>query len=48
MVKRGFVCVRCEKTFILEVLEPGEAKDKKIRPVPISCPQCGGPLIPAN
>lgn len=48
MDKKGFVCVSCEKTFVIEVLEPGEAEQKRIRPVPVRCPECGGPLIPAK
>lgn len=41
MIKKRFFCPRCEEW----VLEPGEAQAKNLRPVPIACPQCGGPLL---
>ena len=44
MIERRFVCLRCEKSFVIEVLEPGEAEAKRIRPMPVRCPQCGGPV----
>lgn len=43
MVKRRFVCPQCEQTFEAEILEPGEAEERRIRPVPVRCPRCGGP-----
>ena len=46
MKKRRFVCPRCEKSFVVEVLEPGEAQEKKVGPVPVRCPDCGGPVRP--
>ncbi len=44
MVKKRFICDRCQETFVVEVLEPGEAQHKKVRPVPVRCPKCGGPV----
>jgi hypothetical protein len=46
MVKRRFICDRCQKSFVVEVLEPGEAERKRLRPSPISCPDCHGPVRP--
>jgi hypothetical protein len=46
MVKKRFICRRCEESFLLEVLEPGEAESRKLRPVPVRCPKCGGPVQP--
>jgi len=45
MVKKRFICHRCEKSFVVEVLEPGEAEAKNVRPVPVRCPDCGGPVV---
>lgn len=44
MKKRRFICDRCQEAFVVEVFEPGEAEHKKIRPVPVRCPTCGGPV----
>ena len=44
MVRKRFVCERCEESFVVEVLEPGEADRKRVRPVPVRCPKCGGPV----
>jgi len=40
MRKKEFQCYNCGKRFVVEVLEPGEAVEKTIRPVPVSCPKC--------
>ena len=47
MVKRKYVCKRCGKTFVIEVFEQGEAEEKKLRGRPVTCPDCGGPVVPA-
>jgi DNA-directed RNA polymerase subunit RPC12/RpoP len=44
MTKKRFICERCEESFVIEVLEPGEAERKRIREAPIRCPRCGGPV----
>ena len=44
MIKRRFICHKCERTFMIEVLEPGEAESRRVRPVAVRCPQCGGPV----
>lgn len=36
------MCRKCGYKFEAEVLEEGEAKEKKIRPVPVQCPRCHG------
>lgn len=41
MIKRQFICRDCGNKFVVEVFEPGEAEEKRIRPVPVRCPQCG-------
>jgi len=46
MKKRRFVCHRCEESFVIEVLEPSEAEAMRLRPVPVRCPKCGGPVQP--
>lgn len=46
MIKRRYYCPRCERWFVVEILEPGEAEAKRLRPVPVSCPECRGPVIP--
>jgi RNase P subunit RPR2 len=42
MKKKRFICDRCEESFVIEVLEPGEAEQKRLRPVAVRCPKCGG------
>lgn len=44
MKKKRFICRRCTESFVIEVLEPGEAEFKKIRPAPVRCPKCDGPV----
>lgn len=46
MRKRRFVCEKCEESFVVEVLEEGEAEAKRIRSSPVRCPKCGGPVRP--
>jgi len=40
MIKREFRCMNCGEKFVVEVLEPGEAEERRIRPVPVTCPNC--------
>lgn len=40
MIKKKYVCKNCGRTFVLEVFEPGEAEDKRVRAVPARCPYC--------
>ena len=42
MVKRRFVCTECGNRFAVEVLEPGEAEEKRIGSAPVRCPECRG------
>ncbi len=44
MRKKRFICDRCQESFVIEVLEPGEAEHKRIRPMPVRCPKCDGPV----
>ncbi len=46
MKKKRFGCRRCQKTFEVDVYEPGEAEEKGKRGYPIRCPKCGGPVEP--
>lgn len=39
-----FVCKRCGKFFVVPVLEPGEAEKRRVRSVPVQCPECNGPV----
>ena len=41
MVEQKFTCRNCGKKFVIDVLEPGEAEERRVRPVPVRCPQCG-------
>jgi len=45
MVKKEFICTRCGKRFVKEVLEPGEAEQKNIRSYPVTCPDCGSTSV---
>lgn len=45
MIKRRFICKDCGESFATEVLEPGEAEEKGIRPAPVRCPNCGSTEI---
>lgn len=38
-IKR-FICRQCGHRFQAEVLEPGEAEERRIRPAPVRCPKC--------
>lgn len=40
MIKREFRCMNCGEKFVIEVLEPGEAEERRIHPVPVTCPNC--------
>ena len=33
MIKKRFFCPRCELWHVIEVLEPGEAQAKRLRPL---------------
>jgi transposase-like protein len=44
MKKVKFRCKKCGNTFVTEVLEPGEAEDRKVRAAPVCCPECRGPV----
>jgi transposase-like protein len=47
MTKRRFVCTLCGYRFEKEVFEKGEAKEKKVQTVPVTCPRCDGPVARA-
>lgn len=40
MKQVSFVCRRCGCRFSTDVLEEGEAQARRIRPVPVRCPEC--------
>jgi DNA-directed RNA polymerase subunit RPC12/RpoP len=48
MVKKEFICDKCERSFKIEVYEKGEAEEIQVRTSPVRCPQCGGPVRPAR
>lgn len=41
----GFRCRRCGHKFVRQVLEPGEAQERRVRPVPVCCLKCGSPNV---
>ena len=41
MKRKRFICQDCGEVFTVEIFEPGEAEEKRIRPVPVKCPKCG-------
>jgi len=41
MKKQRFICQNCGEVFTVEIFEPGEAEEKRIRPIPVKCPKCG-------
>ena len=41
MKKQRFLCQKSKEVFTVEIFEPGEAEEKRIRPVPVKCPKCG-------
>jgi len=45
MKKQRYICQNCEEVFTVEIFEPGEAEEKRIRPVPVKCPKCGSPNV---
>ncbi len=48
MVKRKYYCKICNKTFVVEVFEEGEARDKGLRGSSVRCPHCDGQqIVPA-
>jgi len=44
MEKAKFKCKRCGNEFVVEIFEPGEAKEKRLPTSPIKCPKCQGPV----
>ena len=40
MVKKHFVCKKCHYTFEAEIMDSREAEAKRLRLVPVRCPQC--------
>lgn len=39
-----FICKICGHVFVIPVLEPGEAEEKRIPASPVRCPKCAGPV----
>jgi DNA-directed RNA polymerase subunit RPC12/RpoP len=44
MVRKKFICKRCGTKFEEEVLEKGEAEERRLPTRPLVCPKCGGPV----
>lgn len=42
MIKKRFVCKKCNNVFEVEVYEEGEAKEKNEPTSPVKCRKCGG------
>jgi DNA-directed RNA polymerase subunit RPC12/RpoP len=42
MIKKKYYCIVCDKTFVVEVFEEGEERDKGLHGSPVRCPYCGG------
>ena len=40
MIKVRFLCRDCGREFVLDIFEPGEAKEKRLPSYPIGCPHC--------
>ncbi len=40
MKEKRYRCQRCSFVFVKQVFEPGEAKDKNLQSVPVTCPKC--------
>jgi len=47
MKTKRFICKVYGHIFQADVLEPSEAEEKRIRPVPVRCPKCGNTNIEA-
>jgi len=41
MKKQKFICQDYGEVFTVEILEPEEAEEKRIRTAPVRCPKCG-------
>jgi hypothetical protein len=41
MIKMVFVCKYCGQVQVIEIWDPEEAKQKKVRLVPPKCERCG-------
>ena len=44
MKKVRYVCKKCGYRFVAEVLEPGEAEEKRLSTRPVLCERCKGPV----
>jgi len=45
MIRRRFVCRNCGYRFDADVLEEGEAEEKRMRPARLRCPKCNSAEI---
>jgi len=45
MRRQRYYCDRCQREFVVEVFEPGEAEKKKVPTQPVRCPNCRGRAI---
>lgn len=44
MKKVRYLCKKCGLRFVAEVLEPGEAEEKRLSTRQVLCERCGGPV----
>jgi DNA-directed RNA polymerase subunit RPC12/RpoP len=45
VVKVRFICRKCGCKFTADVLEKGEAEEKRVPTSPVRCPECGGTSV---
>lgn len=40
-----FFCRNCGEKFTAQIYEKGEAEEKRVRPAPVRCPNCGSAAV---
>ena len=38
-------CLRCTHTFVVEIMDPDEARQEHVRLVPVKCPKCASEAV---
>ena len=44
MIKKRFICKKCNHVFEVDLYEEGEAEEKNEPTSPVRCPRCRGPV----